>query len=77
MLAQLADLVTFAIMGIAHEANPLIVAMGPMAAVLAKTALIYALVFGRMAFRRGWLLVSSVAILAGSLGAISNVATML
>lgn len=77
--AQVADLVTYLAMGPEYELNPVVVALGPWA-VVAKLMLIGFLVFSLpfvgIARPRLERCVRSFAIVAGLLGATSNIVTI-
>lgn len=81
IFAQVADLVTYLAMGPEHELNPLVVAIGPHAAVLAKVLLIAALAAFLPALYllrpRLSRFIRRLAIVTGCFGAASNVATIL
>jgi hypothetical protein len=76
LLVQLIDLGSFYVMvtdyGLYTESNPLVHAIGPFNAILAKVALILFLVWGADRFGRYRTLVLSIAFVTGAIGALKN-----
>lgn len=77
--SQFADAMTFAVgqaTSTMAELNPLAVALGPGPALLGKAALMVAIAAGVAGVRRYWRAVLYLAVVAGVIGAWSNVAAM-
>lgn len=72
LAAQAADLVTYLLMDKAREVNPIIVAGGPVTAIILKAAIAGVLIAGYASFGERWNIVLLVGIVVGVIGALSN-----